>query len=161
MKSILLILCFSIIWSINVNAQDEKMASNEELQKWIEKDKESTRANFNDQILIVIVKIKDETKAEFDTWIKDVLYEALYKSESQMKKAQLKATRWLEPVRQNKDSSWTYSWIMDPLIPDTNYDIPRFLNLEYGEEMGKTHWDKYLTFMAAPPQSIVLKQTGM
>lgn len=147
------------MWTVNADCQEEKMASSEELQEWIEKDKESTRAKAEDKILIVIVKVKDESKQEFDLWIKDVLYAALYESESEMKKAQLKATRWLEPIRQNKDSTWTYSWIMYPLIPKTNYDIPRFLNLEYGEELGKKHWDKYLTFMAEPPQSIVLQQT--
>jgi len=148
-----------LIWNLNAYSQDEKIASSEELQKWIAKDKESTRAKTDDNILIVIVKVKDESKQEFEIWIKDVLYSALYKSESEMKKAQLKATRWLEPVRQNQDSTWTYSWIMDPLIPETNYDIPKFLNLEYGVELGKKHWEKYMTLIAEPPQSIVLKQT--
>jgi len=161
MKQILLILSLSIFWNPNANSQDKVMASSAELSKWIAKDKEFTRAKTNDKILIVIVKVKDEAKLEFESWIKDVLYAALYASESEMKKAQLKATRWLEPTAQNKDNTWTYSWIMDPLIPNTNYDIPRFLDLEYGEEIGKSHWEKYLTFMAAPPQSIVLNQTGM
>lgn len=161
MKSILLTLSLLLVWNVTIYGQDEKMASSEELQKWIAKDKESTRAKTDDNILIVIVKVKDEAKQEFETWIKDVLYSALYKSESEMKKAQLKATRWLEPVRQNQDSTWTYSWIMDPLIPKTNYDIPVFLNSEYGEELGKKHWEKYMAFMAEPPQAVVLKQTGL
>lgn len=160
MKPALLIFALILFWNVKASCQDEKMASSEELQKWIEKDKESTRAKADDEILIVIVKVKNESKQEFDRWIKDVLYSALYKSESEMKKAQLKATRWLEPVSQNQDSTWTYSWIMDPLIPNTNYDIPRFLNLEYGEELGKKHWEKYMTFMSEPPHAIILKQTN-
>lgn len=161
MKSTLLVLSLMLMWNLNAYCQDEKMASSEELQKWIEKDKESTRAKTDDQILIVIVKVKNESKEAFEAWIKNVLYSALYKSESEMKKAQLKTTRWLEPVMQNEDSTWTYSWIMDPIIPETNYDIPKFLNNEYGEELGNKHWVEYLTFMAGPPQGIVLKQTGL
>lgn len=149
-----------ILWSTNSSCQDGKMASSDELQKWIQLDKEATRAKTDEQILMVIVKIKNKSKGEFETWIKDVLYSALNNSESEMKKAQLKATRWLEPVGQNKDSTWTYSWIMDPIIPNTNYDIPVFLNKEYGEEIGKKHWDTYLTFMAEEPQAIVLRQTN-
>jgi hypothetical protein len=159
MKSVILILALTLVWNVNATCQEEKMASSKELQKWIKKDKESTRAKTGDNILVVIVKVKDESKQEFELWIKDVLYSALNKSKSEMKKAQLKATRWLEPVRQNEDSTWTYSWIMDPLIPNTNYDIPRFLDLEYGEELGKKHWEKYMTFMAELPQTMVLKQT--
>jgi len=159
MKSIILILALSLIGSLNTFCQEDKMATSAELQEWIAKDKNTTRANLNDQVLIVLVTIKDESKQAFDAWVKDVLYDALYNSDSEMKKAQLKTTRWLEPARQNKDNTWTYSWIMDPVIPNTNYDIPRFLDLEYGVELGKKHWDKYLTFMAAPPQSILLNQT--
>jgi len=139
--------------------QSEATASSSELQKYIALDKEETRAAFDDQVLIVVVPVKEEAKAEFDTWIKDVLYNALNKSDSEMKKAQMKTTRWLEPERQNKDGSWTYTWIMDPFIPGTNYDILPFLHDEYGEAAGNKHWAKYLTFMAAAPQSILLKQT--
>lgn len=160
MKPAILVFSLMVFWSVNSNCQDEKMASSEELQKWISLEKEATRAKTDEMILIVIVKVKDNSKNEFETWIKDVLYKALYSSESEMKKAQLKATRWLEPVEQNKDSTWTYSWIMDPIIPNTNYDITTFLDNEYGKELGKKHWEKYLTFMAEEPQAIALKQTN-
>lgn len=148
------------MWNFKANCQDETMAGSEELQMWLEKDKASTRAKNDEMVFIVVVKVKNESKQEFEKWIKDVLYSALYKSESEIKMAQLKATRWLEPVEQNEDSTWTYSWIMDPLIPKTNYDILKFLNSAYGEELAEEHWKKYLTFMATPPQSIVLKQTN-
>jgi hypothetical protein len=77
-----------------------------------------------------------------------------------MKKAQLKVTRWLEPVHQNTDSTWTYSWIMDPVIPNTDYDILTFLKNEYGNETGEKHWQTYLTFMAREPIIVGLKQTS-
>ncbi len=159
MKLSMFFLVFTLSWNINVYAQDGNGASSEELQQWIAKEKESTRAHTNDRILVVIVKVKNDAKQEFESWIEDVLYSALYNSTSEMKKAQLKDTRWLVPVSPNSDSTWTYSWIMDPIIPKTNYDIPRFLNNEYGEEMGKKHWEKYMTFMAEPPQTLYLRQT--
>lgn len=77
-----------------------------------------------------------------------------------MKKDQLKVTRWLEPAHQNEDKTWTYVWIMDPIIPNTDYDIPTFLNMEYGEEKGKEHWAKYQTFWAKPVEAHMLKQTS-
>ncbi|WKN42929.1 hypothetical protein [Tunicatimonas pelagia] len=89
MKPTMLIVSLLFLWNLTVHCQDVDMASSEELQPWIEKDKESTRAKTNDKVLIVIVKVKNEAREEFDTWIKDVLYSALYNSESEMKKAQL------------------------------------------------------------------------
>jgi hypothetical protein len=136
------------------------MADSKVLQKWIKSNKEANRAKTSETILIVVVNVKKESKKEFDFWVKDVLYAALYSSKSEMKKAQLKTVRWFEPVRQNKDSTWTYSWIMDPIIPKTDYEIDTFLEKEYGKELGQKHWNKYLTFMADEPKVIALKQTN-
>ena len=160
MRSFLNVFFLLLITTSIAVAQSDSKASSEELQKWINLEKEETRAKYGESVLIVIIKVKDESKIDFDKWIEEVLYKALYNSESDMKKAQLKATRWLEPTRQNQDGTWTYSWIMDPIIPNTNYDIELFLVKEYGEEIGKAHWQKYLTFMADQPQSHMLKQTN-
>ena len=99
MKSAILIFSLLIFWSVNSNCQNEKMASSEKLQKWISLKKEATRAKTDKMILIVIVKVKGQFKVEFEKWIKDVLYKALYRSESEMKKAQLKTTRFFAQRR--------------------------------------------------------------
>jgi hypothetical protein len=119
------------------------------------------RAKTNDHVLLVVLTIKPTAKADFDSWVKDILYKALYQSKSEMKKAQLKGNPVAgTPVRQNADSTWTYSWIMDPVIPNTDYDILTFLKNEYGNETGEKHWQTYLTFMAREPIIVGLKQTS-
>lgn len=148
-----------ITWITSTVSSQIDSAHVEHLQKWVKKDKMSTRAKEGEKVLIVTVNVKHPLKEDFEKWINDVLYQALENSESLMKKAQLKATRWLEPVKINKDSTWTYTWIMDPIIPNTNYDIQKFLILEYGEDLGKQHWENYKLFMAAPPKSSILRQT--
>lgn len=122
--------------------------------------REQMRAKNGDEVLIIVTYVKDELKPEFEKWISDVLYAALNKTTNPMKKDQLKVTRWLEPAHQNEDKTWTYVWIMDPIIPNTDYDIPTFLNQEYGEEKGKEHWAKYQTFWAKPVEAHILKQTS-
>lgn len=159
MKFISLTFTLILFGFVTSNGQNTEKTTIQNLQQWSSMDKKKMRAQHDQQVLIVVVKVKNESKEAFEKWIKDVLYAALYSSESDMKKAQLNATRWLEPARQNKDSSWTYSWIMDPIIPNTNYDIPAFLNEAYGEKKGKDHWGTYLSFMAESPQSILLTQT--
>ncbi|MBK9335619.1 MAG: hypothetical protein IPM98_03115 [Lewinellaceae bacterium] len=103
--------------------------------------------------------MKEASKSEFEQWVKDVFYPALRKSESPMHEAQLNATRWLEPAGQNEDKTWTYAWIMDPVVPKADYDIPTLLNTAYGEEKvrptGKPTWH----FWAKPVDMHVLKQT--
>lgn len=123
--------------------------------------REQMRAKYGDEVLIVVTYVKDESKSDFEKWINDVLYAALNKTKNPMKIDQLKVTRWLVPTHQNEDKTWTYVWIMDPIIPNTDYDIPTFLNKEYGEEKGKEHWEKYQTFWAKSVEVHALKQTSL
>lgn len=110
-------------------------------------------------VLVVIVPVKADKKVEYEAWIRDIMYAGLYKSKNPMKKDQLKVTRYLTPVRQNDDKTWTFAFLMDPAIPKTNYDIPTFLNQEYGEEKGKQYWSQYESFLAGPVVVHALKQT--
>ena len=119
-----------------------------------------TPAKPDQTVLVVVTDIKNDKKAEYESWIKDVLYAALYKSQNPMKKDQLTVTRWMRPVRQNADSTWTYAFIMDPAIPKTDYDIPTFLKQEYGEEKGNRYANQYETFLARPIVIHALKQTA-
>jgi hypothetical protein len=122
--------------------------------------KEQTRAKTGDEVWVIVNYVKENSKPEFEQWIKDVFYPALHKSKDSMTKEQLNATRWLEPARQNEDKSWTYVWIMDPVVPNADYDITSLLNKAYGEEKGKAHWEKYQSFWSKPLEAHILKQTA-
>jgi hypothetical protein len=116
-------------------------------------------AKTDETVLVVVAMIKNEKKAAYEMWMKDVMYTALYKSRNPVKKSQLKVTRWLRPVRQNADSTWTYAFIMDPIIPKTDYDIPTFLKQEYGDEKGNLYASQYESFLAMPITIHALKQS--
>ena len=122
--------------------------------------REQMRAKSGDEVWIIVTYVKDELKPEFEKWIKEVFYSALHKSQNPMDKLQLNSTRWLEPAHQNEDKTWTYVWIMDPVVPNGDYDIPTLLNKEYGEAKGTEHWVKYQTFWAKPVEAHILKQTS-
>lgn len=122
--------------------------------------KEQMRAKAGEEVWIIITYVKDDAKSAFEKWIKEVFYPALHKSKNPMNKAQLNATRWLEPAHQNEDKSYTYVWIMDPIVPNGDYDITALLNTAYGEAKGKEYWDQYQAFWAKPVEAHILKQTG-
>ncbi len=151
MKSVLMGAILVFCLTSHLFTQNNEMASAQELQHWINSDKESNRAKVGEHVYIVIVKVKDQVKDEFEAWVDQVLYAALNKSKSTMKQAQLKATRWLEPIRKREDDTWYYCWIMDPGIPKTQYDILAFLQSEYGEEQGQQHYDKYQSLVEETP----------
>jgi hypothetical protein len=147
-----------VIASIFVSCGEETKNSKSES---IPLSKEQMRAKNGDEVWVIVTYVKDGLKPEFEKWIKEVFYPALHKSQNPMNKLQLNSTRWLEPMHQNEDKTWTYAWIMDPVVPNGDYDIQTLLNKEYGEAKGTEHWVKYQTFWAKPVEAHVLKQTSL
>ncbi len=122
--------------------------------------KEQMRAKNGEEVWVIVTHVKGNQKPAFEQWVKEIFYLALQKSQNPMHKEQLQSTRWLEPAAQNEDKSWTYVWIMDPVVPKADYDIPTLLNTAYGEEKGKAHWEAYMAFWAKPVEAHILKQTA-
>lgn len=122
--------------------------------------KEQMRAKTGEEVWVIVTHVKGDQKPAFEQWVKEIFYPALQKSKNPMHKAQLQSTRWLEPAAQNEDKSWTYAWIMDPVLPKADYDIATLLNTAYGEEKGKAHWEAYMAFWAKPVEAHILKQTA-
>ena len=126
---------------------------------WQTTDKMKNRAEKGEKVLIIIVKIKNDAKKDFEKWIDEIFYPAQKRSEDPMKIAHNKTVRWMTPVRPNKDSTWTYSWMMDPYIPDTNYSITDFLTIQYGKELGDKYWKMYLSYLSEPQIQMAFFQT--
>lgn len=121
---------------------------------------QKNQAKVGEQVWLITVIVKNDQKSNFEKWISEVMYPALRNSKDKMRQGQLKSTRWLTPAAQNADQTWTYAWIMDPLVVGSNYEIPPFLKQVYGEELGQKHWEAYLSYVAKEPEVIALIQTN-
>lgn len=119
-----------------------------------------SQAKMSEQVWVITVIVKNEHKQAFEQWINEVMYTALRNSKDNTRQDQLKSTRWLKPAAQNADQTWTYAWIMDPVVPGADYDIPTLLRQAYGDEMAGKHWAAYESFMAKEPELISLIQTN-
>jgi hypothetical protein len=118
------------------------------------------RAKNGEEVWVIVSYIKADKKADYEKWLKEIFFAALHKTQSQQFNDQMKQTRWLTPKGQNEDKSWTYSFLMDPVVQGGDYDIPSLLNKEYGEEKGKAYLEQYMSFMAKPGEAHILQQTN-
>jgi hypothetical protein len=55
--------------------------------------------------------------------MEEVFFKVLTASKAPQRAAQYQQTRWLTPAQQNEDGTWTYVFIMDPVVADANYEI--------------------------------------
>jgi hypothetical protein len=105
-----------------------------------------------EKVWIVVNYIKETAKSDYEKWMTEVFFTPMKTTQDTILKKQYAATRWLTPAKQNEDKTWTYVFIMDPVIPKGNYDIENYLVKSYGEQMGEAYMKQFEGFMAAAGQ---------
>ena len=142
-KAIHLLVLLMIVGSFNLKAQD----------------KSATRAKESEKVWVIVNFIKDEAKADYLSWMNTYFLPALSNSKDPVIQKQYQCTRWLEPLRQNSDKTWTYAFIMDPVVPNANYDIAFLLKQTYGEEKGAELSKQMESYFALPTLVYALMQS--
>ena len=110
------------------------------------------------QIWVIVSYVKEDSKAEYEKWMTEIFFAPMKTTQDPVLKKQYQAMRWLTPVQQSEDKTWTYVFLLDPAIPDADYDIEHYLVKTYGEAKGKTYLQQYEGFMALAGQIHFLKQ---
>jgi len=117
-------------------------------------------ASSGESMWVVLNHVKPEKRHQFEQFVYDVLLPALEentKSDSTSRNI-IKQTRMLEPTRANKDSSYTYIWLMDPLVKDANYGYKNILSKAYGPEETKKYLSMNSEALASPQVGYRVKQ---
>ena len=70
-------------------------------------DKSVTRAKESEKVWVIVNFIKDEAKADYLSWMNTYFFPALKNSKDPVIQKQYQCTRWLEPLHQNADKTWT------------------------------------------------------
>ena len=142
-KAIHLLVLLMIVGSFGLKAQD----------------KSANRAKASEKVWVIVNFIKDEAKADYLSWMNTYFLPALTNSKDPVIQKQYQCTRWLEPIRQNADKTWTYAFIMDPVVPNANYDIAFLLKQTYGEEKGAELSKQMESYFALPTLVYALMQS--
>ena len=70
-----------------------------------------------------------------------------------------KQTRVLHPIEMNKDSTYTYVFLMDPVVPKTSYSILYLLSKMYTEEKAKEYYELYIETLNVPQERYAFIQS--
>jgi len=68
-------------------------------------------------------------------------------------------TRVLHPVKPNEDGTYTYVFLMDPLIPDADYSILNYLKKMYGEEKANEYYKMFTESLNRPQEGYKVIQS--
>jgi hypothetical protein len=59
----------------------------------------------------------------------------------------------------NKDSTYTYVFLMDPVIPKGEYEILVYLKKMYGEEKAKEYYKMFDESLISPQEQYIVVQS--
>ncbi len=115
------------------------------------------RAAVNDTVMIVINKIKADKVGQFEDYITNYLSPAA-EAYDQAVKNSVRIQKSLWP---DKDGFYTYTFIMDPMYGNFDYDMNTPLTAKYGKEKAAEYGKLYLECVKEGyPEVIVAKETG-
>ena len=112
----------------------------------------------DEKIWIITLQIKEASKADFEKWMTDIFWTPMKNTQDPILKKQYAAARWLCPAQLNENKTWTYAFLIDPVIKGADYDIEHYLVNTYGEEKGKGYYKQFEDFMAGMGQVLVFNR---
>jgi len=110
--------------------------------------KPGTKAQEGDKVWLIINYVKNESKQPFEQFMDDVFFKVLTKSQAPKRAEQNQKTRWLTPDKQNEDGTWTYVFIMDPVVANADYDIEKLFQEQYSAEKSAELMRQYESYIA-------------
>ena len=113
-----------------------------------------------DPVWVILNHVKADKRPQFEKFVYEVRLPALEKkaeSDPSSRKI-IEHTRMLEATKADKDSSYTYIWLMDPVVKEANYSYPGVIGAVHSPE----ETEKYLSMvdecLVAPQVFYAVKQ---
>jgi len=113
-----------------------------------------------DPMWVILNHVKADKRAQFEKFVYEVLLPAFEKNAEgdPISRNILEHTRMLEPRWAKKDSSYTYIWLMDPLVKDADYSYPGILNRVHSPEETEKYISMQLECLVVPQVGYSVKQ---
>lgn len=98
------------------------------------------KAATGDTVLIILNYVKADKVAQFEDYNKKYLFPA----GKEVNAATESTIRMQKPVIQNKDSTYTYIYFVDPFVGTNNYDMEYTLKAKFGEKKAQEYFKMYI-----------------
>lgn len=103
--------------------------------------RQTARAVTGERMWIRFNHVKADKREFFERYIHEILRPAVERVEPSM----FRQVRFLHPTEPNEDGTYTYVFLMDPLIERADYDILNLLKRAYGDAQAAAYdqiWDE-------------------
>ena len=116
------------------------------------------RAAKGDTVWVLLNHIKADQREQFEKFVHEILWPIALESDP-ISQQVAHHTRVLHPVEMNKDSTYTYIFIMDPVIQGANYQFSYYLKKKHDEEKTKEYLKMANECFASPQTGYTVVQS--
>ena len=114
-------------------------------------------AQAGDKVWVIINPIKADKRAQFERFINDIFWPGAAKL-SPAEQRVFRQTRVLNPTVPEANGTYSYMFIMDPVIPGADYDICRLLRKEYSAAKAAEYLKLFEESMAGKQRQYLVVQ---
>ncbi|SIT93533.1 hypothetical protein SAMN05444128_3054 [Pontibacter indicus] len=100
-----------------------------------------------DTVWVVINHVKPDKREQFERFVYEIFWPASSKLDEKAQRA-FKHTRVLNPVAPEEDGTYTYVFLMDPLISGEEYWIDGLLKKMYPTKQAEEYYKLFLDALA-------------
>ena len=100
---------------------------------------QAKRAKLNETVWLCTYKVKADKRQQYEHFVHDIFWPGASKLSGNERKV-FSQTRIMHPEKMEKDSTYLYSFLMDPVIKHTSYDILSIIKKMYGAEKGAEYY---------------------
>jgi hypothetical protein len=111
-----------------------------------------------EKVWVIINHVKPDKREQFEKFIHEVFWPTARKLRAQEQRV-FRQTRVLHPTEAEKDGTYSYIFIMDPLIESGNYDILSLLTNMYGKEKATEYNNMFEETLAREQTQIMTVQS--
>lgn len=130
MKQLFTLFFFGLLLSTTTHAQTAT--------KHVAKPPVRATAAKGDTVWVIVNPVKPDKRAQFERFLKEIFWPMGYKLKG--KDGQVfRQTRVLFPVKPEADGTWSYIFLMDPLVVGGEYDIATLLRKMYPANKAKEY----------------------
>jgi hypothetical protein len=117
--------------------------------------RETIRAAEGERMWVLLNHVKADKREQQERFVHHILMPAA----KQVALSALRHTRFLHPAEQNEDGTYTYAFLMDPLIEGADYDILSLLQKAYGKDKAEKYIVLWNESLASPQVGYHLVQS--
>jgi hypothetical protein len=89
-----------------------------------------SRAKNGDTVWVLVNHVKADKRQQFEQFVHEIFWDSSSKLSSAEQQV-FRQTRILHPTAAEKDGTYSYIFLMDPVVPGGNYNIHALLNRIY------------------------------